>query len=274
MPSLTDQKIESNRPKVRKVKPLNFRIEKEKDFGVLRISSFMANQIRRKHKQNLKRFVKDAFNEIRKNSIGNLVIDIRDNTGGMAFVPPFLYSYLGNSDFKFKKKLVFRHGYKFNHPEYLNRSKINDWFNRKLMSKVNDTTYEWTLHRNTKKTYRINKKVFNGQLFVLMNGMTASGATEFATLVHYNRRGVFIGEESGGDYNGINGYDRTYLQLPNSKIGVLIAGYRSIMPWDEKQFYGHGVPVDHEVHSGISDLLNEHDVELEYALNLIGNNIK
>jgi C-terminal processing protease CtpA/Prc len=201
--------------------------------------------------------------------IDNLIIDIRDNTGGMAFVPPFLYTYIGMKDFKFKEQLVFRHGYRFSNDEYLNRSKLNDWFNRKLMRKVNDTTYAWTLHNNTRKTYRVKKNSFKGQVYVLVNGMTASGAAEFATLVHHNKRGILVGEESGGDYNGINGYDRTYLQLPNSKIGVMIAGYRSVMPWDEIRFFGHGVPVDYTIHPDINDLVKGRDTELEFVYKLI-----
>lgn len=267
--SLKDSEIEKNRGIQTKLKPLDFRIDKANDLAVLRISSFMANQVKKKHKQNFKKIIKRAFAEIRKDKIDNLVIDIRDNTGGMAFAPPYLYTYLGTKDFKFKSKLLFRHGYKFSNPKYLNRSKTNDWFNRKLMRKINDTTFEWTLHNNTRKLYTIKKNVFKGQLFVLQNGMTASGAAEFATLVHYNNRGTIVGEESGGDYNGINGYDRTYLRLPNSKIGVLIAGYRSIMPWDEKQYFGHGVPVDYEVHSQIHDLLNGQDAELNFIYKLI-----
>ncbi len=41
------------------------------------------------------------------------------------------------------------------------------------------------------------------------------------------------------------------------------------MPWDEKQYIGHGVPVDYEVHSQIIDLLNGQDAELEFVYKLI-----
>src|SRR5260221_1439677 len=181
--SLKDSEIERNRGVQNKLKPLDFRIDKANDLAVLRISSFMANQIKKKHKQNFKKIVKRAFAEIKKNKIDNVVIDIRDNTGGMAFAPPFLYTYLGTKDFKFKSKLLFRHGYRFSNPKYLHRSKFNDWVNRHFIKKINDTTYEWTLHNNTRKLYSIKKNVFKGQLFVLQNGMTASGAAEFATLV-------------------------------------------------------------------------------------------
>lgn len=267
--SMTDIQIEKNRGIVKQVNPIDFRIDTERKIAILRMNSFMANQIKKRNKQNLKKIVSNAFKDIKTQGIDNLVIDIRDNTGGMAFVPPFLYTYLATEDFKFKEQLVFKHGYRFNHQEYLNRSKFNDWVNRKLMRKVNDTTYVWTLHNNTRKTYRVKKNSFKGQVYVLVNGMTASGATEFATLVHHNKRGIFVGEESGGDYNGINGYDRTYLQLPNSKIGVLIAGYRSVMPWDESQYFGRGVPVDYVIAPDINDLVKGKDTQLEFVYRLI-----
>jgi hypothetical protein len=267
--SLTDNQIEQNRGALKQVKPIGFEIDMDHKVAVLRINSFMAKQIKKRNRQNLKKIVSNAFKEIKMQRIDNLIIDIRDNTGGMAFVPPFLYTYIGMKDFKFKEQLVFRHGYRFSNDEYLNRSKLNDWFNRKLMRKVNDTTYAWTLHNNTRKTYRVKKNSFKGQVYVLVNGMTASGAAEFATLVHHNKRGILVGEESGGDYNGINGYDRTYLQLPNSKIGVMIAGYRSVMPWDEIRFFGHGVPVDYTIHPDINDLVKGRDTELEFVYKLI-----
>jgi hypothetical protein len=267
--SLTDSQIEKNRAHSKEIKPIHFEIDNERNVAVLRIKSFMAKQIRKRNHQNLKKIVRDAFKKMKEKEIKHLIVDIRDNTGGMAFVPPFLYTYLGKDDFKFKEQLVFKHGYRFHHEQHLNRSKFNDWFNRKLMRTVDDSTFEWTLHNNTMKTYHIKKNAFKGKVYVLINGMTASGATEFASLVHHNKRGVFIGEESGGDYNGINGYDRTYLQLPNSKIGVLIAGYRSVMPWTENIFFGHGIPADYTVHPDIQDLINDRDTEMQFVYKLI-----
>lgn len=267
--ALTDNQIERNRGITTEVKPIGFEIDSDQKVAVLRINSFMVKQIRKRNNQNLRKIVNDAFKNMKEKGTENLIIDIRSNTGGMAFVPAFLYTYLGTNDFKFKEQLTFKHGYRFNHDQYLNRSKTNDWFNRKLMRKVDDTTFAWTLHDNTRKTYRIKKNRFKGQVYVLINGMTASGAAEFATLVHHNKRGILVGEESGGDYNGINGYDRTYLQLPNSKIGVLIAGYRSVMPWNERRFFGRGVPVDYAVHPDIDDLIEGRDTELEFVYKLI-----
>ncbi|RAV98940.1 hypothetical protein DQQ10_21825 [Pseudochryseolinea flava] len=250
-------------------KPYSFTIDTTKSVGVLRIESFLAKHVKKRHHQNLKRTVKHSFRALDELKVDNLVIDLRGNTGGMTFVPPFLYSFLTDQDFKFKNKLVFKHGYRFSRPETLNRSRFSDWVNRQLMKEVNDTTFEWTLHNNTKTRYKAQRKPFQGKVFVLVDGITSSGAAEFATLVHHFKRGTLIGEESGGDYNGVTAYDRTYLQLPNSKVGVLIAGYRSIMAWNEIQYHGHGVPVDYAIAPTIEDVLLGKDLELEIVYNLI-----
>ena len=78
-----------------------------------------------------------------------------------------------------------------------------------------------------------------------------------------------MGEETGGDYNGVNGFDRTFLRLPNSGIGVLIACWSGKMAWQESKNVGHGVLPDYEVHPTLEDLLTGQDTEMKFAYDLI-----
>ena len=57
--------------------------------------------------------------------------------------------------------------------------------------------------------------------------------------------------------------------MPNSKIGVLIAGRRNVMAWDEIKNIGHGVPPNHEVRPTIEDLLTGQDPEIKFIYELI-----
>jgi C-terminal processing protease CtpA/Prc len=259
---LINQKLTS--ANVTSEKPLSFYFDKENNVAVIKLRSFMTEE--------LKPVIKKSFREIRRSKIENVIIDIRWNTGGKAYAPPLLFSYLTDKSFKFKRKIVFRHGYKFSYPEFLNRNKFYDWVNKKLDRKINDSTFEWTHHRNTRKTYKPNKNAFLGNLYIVTNGMTASAGTEFASLSNANGRGIFVGEETGGDYNGVNGFDRTYLMLPNSKIGILIAGWRGIMAWDETKNIGHGVIPNYEVIPTIEDLLTGQDTEMKFTYQLIKEN--
>ena len=250
-------------------KPLDCFVDTKNNVAVLKLKSFMAQSIKKQSGQNLKRTIKRSFKEISKSEVDNLIIDIRWNLGGKAYAPPLLFSYVTDKSFKFKRKLIFRHGYKFTYPEFLNRNKFDDWVNRKLDKRINDSTFEWTHHPNTRKTYKEKTNSFLGNLYIVINGMTASGGAEFASLADANGRGVFVGEETGGDYNGVNGGERTYLVLPNSKIGVLIAGRRNVMAWDEIKNIGHGVPPNHEVRPTIEDLLTGQDPEIKFIYELI-----
>lgn len=99
--------------------------------------------------------------------------------------------------------------------------------------------------------------------------MTASAGAEFASLASAHGIATIVGEETGGDYNGVNGFDRTNLELPHSKIGVLIAGWRSVMAWEQNAIIGHGVVPNYEVQPTMEDLLNEQDTEMQFTYDLI-----
>lgn len=265
---IVQKKEQENRGKLVQT-PLNFLVDTVNSIAVLTVRSFMAKQIKKDHGQNLKKTIKESFRKLKRKNINNLIIDIRYNTGGKVFAPTLLFSYLTNNDFRFGQKILFRHGYKFSYPEHLNRNKLNDWVNRKLDRKINDSTYQWTLHRNTRKLFKAQRNAFLGDLYIIVNGMTASAGAEFASLARAHGIGTFVGEETGGDYNGVNGFDRTYLELPHSKIGVLIAGWRGLMAWDQNENIGHGVVPSYEIQPTMEDLLNEQDAEMQFTYDLI-----
>jgi hypothetical protein len=254
-----------------KPKPLGFSVDTKNNVAILKLGSFMAKNIKKQNGQNLRKTIKKSFKKLGDTKVDNLIIDLRGNTGGKVFATPLLFSYLADNDFKVANKIVFKHGYKFSHPEYLNRNKFNDWVNSKLDKKINDSTYKWTYHRITKKTFKVKRKPYRGKVYIITNGMTASAGAEFACILRAHKKGVFIGEETGGDYNGVNGFDRTYVRLPNSGIGVLIACWRSIMAWEESKNIGHGVIPDYEVHPILDDLLTGQDTEMKFTYDLIKN---
>jgi C-terminal processing protease CtpA/Prc len=251
------------------VNPLGFSIDAENNVAVLTLGSFMAKSIRKQSGQDLRKTIKRSFKQLDDSKVDNLIIDLRGNTGGKAFATPLLFSYLADNDFKVSEKILFRHGYKFSHPEYLNRNKFNDWINKKFDKKINDSTYEWTLHKITKKTFKVKQNPYNGKVYILTNGMTASAGAEFASILRAHKKGIFIGEETGGDYNGVNGFDRTYVSLPNSGVGILIAGWRSIMAWEVNKNIGHGVLPDYEVSPSLEDLLSGQDTQMKFTYELI-----
>ncbi len=102
-----------------------------------------------------------------------------------------------------------------------------------------------------------------------MNGRSASATAEFTAAAHFNRLATFIGEESGGAYNGGNGGDFAQLLLPNSQINVQIPITRYVMNSSETRFLGRGTIPDYEIDRSIQDVLIGRDPQLEFVLQLI-----
>jgi hypothetical protein len=252
-------------------RPLYFSVDVENNVAILKLGSFMAKNLKKQNGQNLRKTIKRSFKQLHGSKVDNLIIDIRGNTGGKVFATPLVFSYLTDENFKVEERILFKHGYNFSYPQYLNRNKFNDWFNSKLDKKVNDSTYEWHLHKITRKTFREKRNRYKGRVYVLINGMTASAGAELASIISAHNKAIFVGEETGGDFNGVNGFDRTYLHLPHSDIGVLIAGWRGIMAWKQNENIGHGVVPTYEVHPTIDDLLLGKDTEMKFIFQMIKN---
>ena len=66
------------------------------------------------------------------------------------------------------------------------------------------------------KRYAPKPNRFRGRVYILMDGASASTASEFLAVAHANKVGVFVGEESGGAYEGANGSSFINLELPRS----------------------------------------------------------
>jgi len=66
-------------------------IDKEKNIATLTIKSFQ-NDVQQSINNEFKPFIDSAFTEIKSNNINNLVIDIRNNDGGLSENSSYLYS--------------------------------------------------------------------------------------------------------------------------------------------------------------------------------------
>ena len=129
--------------------------------------------------------LQDFFNEVYKNHIDNIAVDLRNNPGGNSLVAN---SFL----------------------EYIDVDTYQSW----------DCAirFGWYLLENTDNIYKNQKKEpsFQGKIFVLTNTRTYSSAMDFAMLIKDNNLGVIVGEASGNlpnSYGDILGF-----QLPNSKL--------------------------------------------------------
>jgi hypothetical protein len=110
---------------------------------------------------------------------------------------------------------------------------------------------------------------FKGDLYILINGGSFSNTAIVSSYLELVKRGVFIGEETGGNKTVITG-NATDKKLPNTKIACQISTTKYIIRNEPND--GHGIMPAHIVTPTISDIAANKDVLKEFALRMIKKN--
>ncbi|WP_109098777.1 S41 family peptidase [Aquimarina sp. AU58] len=240
----------------------------------------------RKNQKKFFGFLKNSFSEINKKGIKNLILDIRENTGGDDGNDMELASYLIDTHFKenkYRKLSTIDNVPPY--PQYL----LSQWYDmmeldadstpetiQKTMKKMvkeemikgDDGAYYWredkVIHRDPAK----NK--FKGNVFVLTSGRVFSGGGLFSALVRDKSNAIFIGEETGGGYYRHTGSIPLFYNLPNSKLIFSIFIVINEQDVDKRLFpEGSGTVPHHKVYPTIKEFISGKDAVLEKAKQLI-----
>lgn len=219
--------------------------------------------------------IADAFGDLQRKGCQNLIIDLRYNGGGSDILGRHLFSYLINEPTKYFDSLYSSAGISDTTFLFRHTDKNLEWFEYvlPLVTKMENGRFATKPEVNEGlKLQQPSENSFKGNVYVLMNGRSASTTSEFTAALHFNKRATFIGEESGGAYHGGHGGDFANLELPNTKITVQIPLTKYVMNSEETRFIGQGTPPDHTVPTTMQDILNLTDPQLDFALMLIKNN--
>jgi hypothetical protein len=224
------------------------RLEFKEDIGILTLRTFHVLSIEGGG-QDYKEFIKETFRQLLTSKTQHLIIDMRNNHGGHDVVGMMLMSYLHDSTFNYYHrrtsfvKLKGKSRKKGNIYEYIGR---NDWVGKVIPQ----------------------KDIYQGKIYVLMNGYSVSAAGEFIGHLKNIDRAVFIGEEAGGNPVTFTGGQSLAIDLPQTRITGTIPLQLVEMNVRLKN-NGHGVIPDYKVKPTIEEVLQEKDVEMEFALGLI-----
>ena len=111
---------------------------------------------------------------------------------------------------------------------------------------------------------------FTGTVYILADGRNYSASTDFTSLASRLENVFIVGEETGGEYRSYISGAIFGLVLPNSKIGIKIPTWKTILaiPEDAKN-RGRGVRPDYPVSASLDDFISGKDVVKEYAFELI-----
>ena len=225
---------------------------------------------------NYKKFYKESFTKLDSANTKYLVIDLRDNGGGRIAEIDYLYSYLTKIPYQF-----------------ITESEVNSRipFLKSFMSNTSPNSLKIiggllspivivhnllkTRKKDGKLYYRFNKhsKIkepnplhFNGKIYVLINGNSFSASSLISTHLKANKRAIFVGEETGGAYNGtVAGIYKIY-ELPETKLKVRM-GLMQIEAPQKQNPDGYGIKPDIKIIPTVEDRKMNRDTELEWILN-------
>lgn len=214
-------------------------------------------------------FYKKQFKQIDSLKIKHLILDIQANGGGEEGNENLLFSYLSEAPIRKYKKVTMLpkpyhknkgdKGYQFD--KWALKGSVAE---RGAFTLVSDY-YSELGYQRPNKDY-----IYRKQLYVLISGQTFSGGAEFASMLKMTNRGIFIGEETGGAYEGnVSGYSET-IKLPNTKITINIPTVHFQMAVSPKTI-GRGILPDYEVPQTWKAYLDSENAKLAFAKKLIMN---
>jgi len=205
--------------------------------AILTIKTFNEDLLK-KTNEDLAKFLEASFQEINQKGIEMLIIDLRNNGGGQDNFGSLLYSYLTDKPFSY----------------YASLESVSKKF----------TTAD---HSNL-AMQKPNENNFKNTVLFLINGKSFSTTAEFCSIAKSNKRGKFIGEETGGGYYGNTSGERTTIVLPNSKIKINIPLDKYVMAVQKAKYKDRGIIPEYIIIPTIDDIIQNKDVQLNAALKL------
>lgn len=217
------------------------------------------------------------FDSIAKLNAKNLVLDLRDNTGGYVSDINYLYSFLKVNDeikmataneVKVRSKFTMINKY-FSQPNVINHTlglpmilygSVKSLFDIKKEEK----DYFYIVK---KKRYLVNQENrYKGNLYVLTNGMSYSASSIISASLQNDGKAIFVGEETGGDYNGTVAGQYINYKLSASKLKLNV-GLMTYRPNTTRDLKGRGIMPTIPIKMSFEDLLNKKDPQLDWILN-------
>lgn len=224
-------------------------------------------------------FYEESFNTIDSLGLKSMILDLRNNGGGSLAEIDNLYSYFTDKPYtlvepsEVNTRIPFLPYFTSNtNPGFIRGlavlfAPVIVTHNLLKTRKIDDTLY-YSL--NSSKEHKPNPKNYKGKLYVLINGNSFSASSILSTQLKGTNRATFVGQESGGAYNGtVAGIFKDY-ELPNSKV-VLRIGMMQVETYYKTEPDGFGVPVDKEITPTRADREEQRDPEIEWILNDIQN---
>ena len=227
---------------------IRLELRAEDSLGVLRVTAFGEPA---SPEATFPELLEQGFVRLAEENIEHLAIDLRGNGGGTDGYGALLVSYIAHEPFGYFERIEVT-------PAFDDYGEVVERDGRRLMLSHPGLALQQPAEQN-----------FEGAVYVLTDGFTFSTAADFATVAHHHGLATFVGEETGGGYDGNTSGMTMRELLPNSSIGVSVPRWMYTTANLGHEFLGRGVPVDHAVSASMEDLASGRDAQLELVLELV-----
>ncbi len=222
-------------------------------------------------KVDYRKFISDAFAEMRAKRVGKLIIDWRGNDGGDEAVGMLVAAHLAARPVEcYDRKVRYVRSAKVDGDLFRHLTFYDDELKRGLQNGLPPSQFQ----PDGKGLLRVvgdppcqplqpRANNFQGRAFVIADATNASASFQFLRAVRENGLATIVGQTSGGNLQGINGDSYALLSLPNSRFEIDIPLYFQSPPAPQPDA---GVVPDWPVEPNIDDIAAGVDTELNYVL--------
>lgn len=254
------------------VKDYNYDYIDSLDVGLLSIKSFDFGDKGGESYSKYQKFLDSAFISLK--SVKHLIVDIRGNGGGSGDALMLLTTYLSTRDVK-ENVQAYTLFNKIPFPKYYSGNQQDEEvFLADYMSEFTNGKYFQNPKYNP--VWKPDKNSFKGSIILLIDPFVASAASHFAAHIKSDKRGIVIGEETGGGYYGHTGHIPIRYELPNSKLILsfsIVNLEQDVVKLNDQKF-SDGIIPDFEVSQSYLDYKNNVDTQLKFAFNKIADQKK
>lgn len=228
---------------------VNGNLNRELLFPIVTDSSYAVLKIRSFNSGKYKKAYDSLFQTIKDKKINHLVLDLRDNPGGLIADIDELYSYLKTeqeplireSKITSRSKLPFRLIKGRPTWNYVALAPFFPiYYTAVYLNTKKDTTGNYQFKISGLKAKKIQNNAYTGKLDVLVNGGSFSASCIITSNLQGSKQATIYGEETGGTFNGTVAGIMPLLKLPNSKLRVR-TGLMHIKPKYQTKTFGHGI---------------------------------
>lgn len=224
---------------------ITLQVDRPLNAAVLTIRDFDKGILRQVYQQDFRKTIKVFFRQIEQSGVGNLVLDLRGNQGGDLANGIFLLSYILRQEFR----------------------AVERFYVVKNADEGADDERNGPKGGRGTRTFQPRPDAFKGNVYLLIDGGSFSNSAIVSSAFRFYKRGMIIGEETGGNKSVICGYERI-VTLPNSKLSVHIPTRQFVIRGKDRND-GHGVLPDIAVQPTITGLINGRDEVMEAVLQLV-----